>query len=343
MRIDYSKPSADIQKEVNVRLQNDKELFERQFSESQRLLSCEDRKECALCARPLVGEMFNHRDIPFVMCATCSHVQTKAMPPADYPNISFNAVYPASDAEAYRDRKARIYKPKLDWIISCLKELQYSPDTIKQMKWVEMGAGAGYFISCLAAAGIKDITGIDSDKKLVEIANTFTHGNRVHYYSGRLSDAFEQYPADIYVAFFVLEHIFDTHEFFLKIKSLPPQTIFIFSVPVFGFSCLLENIFKNNYARNLDAVIHTQLYTDNSIAYAAAEAGYEILAQWIFGQDATDFTRFMLHNLSENFSEQLLKKLGNYFTSLQDPLQHCLDSLKLADQRHIIIKKNKSK
>ena len=336
MLINYSKPSDDIKKEGNRRKSYDSELFKLQQNESKRLLSFRDRQRCILCGHRLSGENFMHREIPFVLCGTCGHVQTRALPPDDYPKISFSSVYPASDSEAYNDRKRRIYKPKLEWILNCLKDLSFSKAKILDLNWTEMGSGAGYFISCLMNKGIENVIGFDSDERLVEIANEFIPGNRVSYYNKMLSDSFDQFQADIYVAFFVLEHINDIYRFIRKLRQRPKDTIFIFSVPVFGFSCLLENIFNTNYARNLDAVLHTQLYTDTSIEYMMEESGYEILAEWIFGQDAMDFTRFILNNLSEKLSKIMLKKIDNDFIRLQDSIQHSLDILRLSDQRHLI-------
>ena len=337
MEINYSKPSIDIEQEEMVRLIDDVELFNRQVAESNKLLDFEDRKECVLCARPLMGESFIHRDIPFVMCGICGHVQTKALPLDDYPQQTFGSIYPMLDTKAYNDRKKRIYKPKLHWIVNCLQDLaSFSDEKKSQLRWVEMGTGAGYFISCLVDEGIENITGFDADKALVDIANTFIPGSRVSYFNGNLSDSFDKFPADIYVAFFVLEHISDAYHFFQMLKQRPKGTLFVFSVPVFGFSCLFENIFKNNYARNLDAVLHTQLYTERSIEYIMRETGYEILAEWVFGQDAMDLTRFMLHSLSEHLSGPMLEKVKNDCIRLQDSLQHSLDLLKLSDQRHLV-------
>jgi 2-polyprenyl-3-methyl-5-hydroxy-6-metoxy-1,4-benzoquinol methylase len=203
-----------------------------------------------------------------------------------------------------------------------------------------MGAGAGYFLSCLLDAGIRNIKGFDINKDLLQIATTHVPEKYLFHYKGKLSEAINAFPADIYTAFFVLEHISDSKNFFLKLKSLPPGTIFIFSVPVFGISCLLENIFSKNFARNLDCVLHTQLYTDDSIRYALERAEFNIVAQWIFGQDAEDFIRFILKNIENKFSIKKLEQIKSDLDRLQDALQNCFDKYKISDQRHIIAIKN---
>jgi 2-polyprenyl-3-methyl-5-hydroxy-6-metoxy-1,4-benzoquinol methylase len=340
MRIDYSKSCKDVEKESLNRDKKDDILSKKQISESMDLLKFDRREECILCGNLLCGENFYHRNIPFIVCDTCNHIQTISNPFDDYPRTNFSSVYLEKNVSDYQDRKTRVYKPKLDWIIDCLIEHNYSKDQIFRMRWTEMGAGAGYFLSALLDAGIQNIKGFDADKKLVQIARDYIPEKYIVPYEGKLSDAIDLFPSDVYAAFFVLEHISDSKNFFLQLKSLPRGTIFIFSVPVFGLSCLFENIFENNYARNLDCVLHTQLYTDKSINFAMKEAGFRIVAKWIFGQDAEDFIRFILKNLTHKFSPNLISQVQDELYMYQDSLQHCFDKSNLSDQRHIIAIKN---
>ena len=336
MRIDYSKSSKDVKEESFYRSIKDEKLFKKQIHESLNLLKNKNRKECILCGSKLRGENFCHRNIPFVICATCRHVQTKPKPPNDYPETNFSSVYLDKNKKEYQDRKDRIYKPKLEWIINCLIEYNYTKEQISKMQWTEMGSGAGYFLSSLFDAGIQNIKGFDADRKLVQIARKHIPEKYIIHYDGKLSESFDFFPSDVYTAFFVLEHISDSRHFFLKLKDLPIGTIFIFSVPVFGISCLLENVFENNYARNLDCVLHTQLYTDESIKFAMDAAGFRIIAQWIFGQDAEDFIRFVLNSIANKFSLKKIDQIQNNLYQLQDSMQNCFDKLNLSDQRHII-------
>ena len=224
MRIDYSKPSVDIAKENVSRIQNEKKLFEEQKATSSLLLNCEDRKVCIVCNLILKGEQFDHRGIPFISCETCGHIMTKAMPPKGYPlsatnGLNFEKIYPKLNRTDYEDRKKRIYKPKLDWAISCLNEFGYSSEKIKQMKWTEMGCGAGYFLSALTDFGAKNISGFDADKRLVENGNEYLKVNMLHHFLGELEKGMENYPADIYASFFVLEHLENSSIFLMPLSS----------------------------------------------------------------------------------------------------------------------------
>jgi 2-polyprenyl-3-methyl-5-hydroxy-6-metoxy-1,4-benzoquinol methylase len=336
MKISYSKPSVDILFEEKIRSQQEVQRYHQQIASSKKLLNCEGRKKCVLCANvPLTGEKFVHRGIPYMICQRCGHVQTQALPDNKI-SLDFSVVYPNLNSKEYQDRRDRIYKPKLEWVLNVLQDNEFSSNSLKEMKWVEIGTGAGYFLSALQEEGFNNIVGFDADSVLVETANSIIPGNIVHHFKGDLSDFSAQFSADIYVAFFVLEHSDDINRFLLKLNNLPSGTVFIFSVPIFGFSCLLENIFDQNYARNLDNVIHTQLYTDDSIKFLMDEANFKIVAQWVFGQDASDFARFILSQLADKYSEKILSKIVLDLTQMQDPMQECLDRLMLSDQRHII-------
>jgi 2-polyprenyl-3-methyl-5-hydroxy-6-metoxy-1,4-benzoquinol methylase len=336
MIIKYSKNSTDTQKEATIRLKEDNQRFQKQLNETNTLLDGKSRKKCLLCEEELKGEYFTHRNIVFVSCSHCGHIQTVINPPNGYPNQKFSSIYPQLSVQEYQDRKTRIYRPKLDWILYSLKEFGYSMDQIKQMSWIEMGAGGGYFLSALLDTGMQNIKGFEKDALLVKSACSHISKEYIVHYENDLCKAVDDFPADIYLAFFILEHIVDPKSFFLKLKNLPRGTIFVFSVPVFGFSCLLENAFQENYARNLDCVVHTQLYTDKSINYCMEASGFEIVAKWIFGQDAEDLIRFVTLNISKRFSAPLIEKMTKDFVRLQNNLQECFDRLELSDQRHII-------
>lgn len=345
MRIDYSKPSIDIRKETLQQTESDRELYERQIAISQTLKSCDDRKSCVLCNTDLTGEGFIHRRIDFICCGVCGHIQTKVSPPKNYPfsvdgGTSFNKIYPQLSLSEYKDRKKRIYSPKLEWIVSCLKDMGYDEEQLKELPWIELGCGAGYFLSALKDFGLRKFYGVDADETLISNANEFLNHKAAFKIEGGLEDGLVLFPADIYAAFFVLEHLESPYYFFQALSKLKKNTVFAFSVPVFGFSCLVEGLFENNYARNLDCVVHTQLFTDESIAYAMKMAGYEIRAQWIFGQDSEDLIRIFVNNIKKNLPLKLQGMFREKLLLMTDGMQGCLDKLHFSDQRHIIAIKN---
>jgi len=342
MRTDFSKPSGDIAKECSLQLQENKELLDRQNRISSALSSCSNRLHCVVCHAALEKPiLFKHRLTDYVKCLVCDHVQTQKLPEQGYPThiddgVPFNQVYSRLSPEEYASRKKRIYQPKLDWLLDCSQELGMERQEIINLKWFEFGCGAGYFLSSLSDVGAQNISGVEDNRALVEIANEALSGQVVKRSDKPLTEVVSENKANIYVAFFVLEHVEDTKEFFEMLGCCPKGTAFFFSVPTFGFSTMLENCSESYFSRNLDSVLHTQLFTDSSIKYCLEHAGYEMKAQWVFGQDSDTLYRMIMVALSKKYPKALLKEVEKDILKLNDPIQHVIDKHYLADARHIL-------
>lgn len=318
-------------------------MRERQRVLASMLLTASPREACLLCGSSFVNaDEFVHRGVPFYRCGQCRHIQTQVQPPEGYPHtieggLSFGTIYPQLSAEEYSNRTQRIYRPKLDWMLRVLtEELNYSPEHICDMCWVDMGCGAGNFLAATEALGVRQCAGFEADAQLVQAGQEHLHTAVLDHFTGSMTDAVHQYRANIYTAFFVMEHVENSRAVYEAMQSWPSGTVFAFSVPVYGFAALLENIFSDNYARNLDCVVHTQMYTEDSIAYALNMAGFDIVAEWVFGQDAEDVRRVMLSNLVGKLQGAMFEEAQRRLSELLDPLQQCFDKLHLADQRHIL-------
>ncbi len=344
MKIDFSKPLGDVAEENHGHFKNNAALLERQRRISACLNNCENRFTCIVCERSLINTAsFNHRSVDYIICPLCGHIQSKVQLPDDYPNriedeegLTFNDIYPKLSQDKYELRKKRIYHPKLNWALDCHKELGLSRGGMINSAWLDLGCGAGYFLSALDDIGAKKTQGIEANLSLVNIANEMLDKPVVRHFSRPLTHAVKECPADIYTAFFVLEHIEDTKRFFKEMGKHRTGTVFLFSVPTFGFGVVLESAFDHHFARNLDSVIHTQLYTDSSIQYCLELAGYEMVAQWIFGQDASDLLRMVMESVKIKYPEPLYNKLFEQYSILQDPIQNIIDQHYLADSRHVL-------
>lgn len=337
MVIDYSKSSEDIRKENKLRVNNHQELLERQKSIVSTLKHEKKRITCIVCDKKLGDTKFLHRELTLISCDVCGHIQTLIKPPSGYPEnegLGFEKIYPVLSEEGFKNRKERIYRPKLNWIIRCLEKLGSCSEDLKQKKWVDLGCGAGYFLSALHDYGIEDCIGIDSDKALVKEGNKQLARKNCIWDDSKIEQTLNKYKADIYTSFFVLEHIENSYQFFQTLKQLPKGTVFAFSVPVYGFSCLIERTFEDKYARCFDGVVHTQIFTEQSINYALELADFELAAKWVFGQDASDLIRNIIthEGMDVDFFNMYKEKLAN----LNDALQEVFDRSELADQVHVI-------
>jgi len=315
--------------------------FEEYWAIASQLASSPPRTHCALCGKSLQGETFNNRGIAYVRCSTCQHVQSRPFPPNGYPhsavgNDIFSDLYPELDKTAYISRRDRIYTPKLNWIIESLEQAGIRREKIITFKWTELGCGAGYFLSALTHAGAQKLHGVEADKKLTFQAKRFVPEASITTQNTPLYHVIMQYPSDIYVAWFVLEHIADPNIFFRTLSQLPKGTIFAFSVPMLSLATILDICFDNFRARHLDNIVHTQIYTDKSINYALKTAKMDILSQWIFGQDVEDLVRYVTSCLKNKMSTELFNETMNTLFSIQDEIQAVIDKKSLAEQRHIL-------
>lgn len=341
MHTDYSKPSADVAPETMDWQIRDKETLNRQGAITRHLESCPLREKCLLCGGNLSGgDSIRHRGIAYVRCRVCSHVQCRNKPTPGYPasirGQGFETIYPHLAPAAYRQRRDRIYTPKLDWALSRINKAHLTRETALSSRWLELGCGAGYFLSALQSQGATRITGLDSNQKLVDLANEACGREVARLAPGSLVTAVREADADIIAAFFVLEHVSDAQALWEALATRPVGTVFIFSVPVYGFATLLEGAFDGFSARNLDSVLHTQLYTDASIRYALDASGYQLAAEWIFGQDATDLCRVLASRITAQVGAEVAAEITAALAQLTDPMQAVIDRARLADARHLL-------
>lgn len=285
-----------------------------------------------------------HRSVEFVFCPTCNHLQTFLQPPPGYPAVDggsgFDKIYPELDETAFSSRRDRIYAPKLDWALKAAEKAGIKRESFLSKKWVELGCGAGYFLYACLKAGVQNITGIESNSELTARARVHVPTAKIFETSAPLSETIREYSADVYCAFFVFEHIEEAKALYESLTALPKGTLLLYSIPIFGFSALVDGLFENLPAKMLDGVVHTQLYTEESINYALKIAGFTPLAEWIFGSDTIALIEAMLLALKENMSAGQHDSLSERLLTLIDPLQSAIDQSRFADERHILAIRN---
>jgi len=336
MLTEYSKPPTDVATHTARLVADNDELLARQRRIARGLSTAPRRNVCMLCEAPLRGAArFSHRGVSYCVCSHCGHIQCAVEPRQGYPydEQDFADIYRPVDASAYSARTERIYVPKLDWMLRAA--LALGLDDLLERAWVELGSGAGHFVSAAHARGGRNVTGLEAEPALVEQAVAKLGSPLVHHFSGTLAEAVRKNPADVYVAWFVLEHCTELREFIDAMREKPSGTIFAFSVPAFGFAALLEGAFGEHYARSLDSVLHVQLFTDRSIEYAMRRSGYEIRAEWLFGQDADDLFRAIVARDGQN-NKAALQPMLDGLTAALPGIQNAIDRARLSDSRHVL-------
>ena len=96
---------------------------------------------------------------------------------------------------------------------------------------------------------------------------------------------------------------------------------------------------QSHYARNLDSVFHTQMFTSESIEYGLQRAEMELVSEWVFGQDSVDLLRCILKEIEHSYSSEFLSSVKGKLEPLVDSLQGVFDKGHFADARHILAKR----
>tara|TARA_B100000989_G_C19516340_1_gene461844 strand:+ start:1063 stop:2097 length:1035 start_codon:yes stop_codon:yes gene_type:complete len=340
MNIKHSKKSGDIKKETKKWTENESKYLKNQIRMHKILNKQESRKKCLLCGEKSPKEKdFTHRSVNYFICPNCNHVQTVVLPPDGYPSKQmgegFENIYPKLSKEDFESRRDRIYMPKLDWICSVLDNETLIEEGFENIKWLEIGCGAGYFLNAMQFKGIINFKGFDENQFLISEANRHC-SQKVAFSTENIFKDIELDKPNIICAFFVLEHIDCGEQIWQEFSRLQKGTILVFSVPTFCFSTLLECSVDNFAARNLDSVLHTQIYTDESINYCLKKAGFEKCAEWLFGQDSQDLCELILRKICGNVNEKLFNQISEKLNDLIDPIQEVMDKQRICDGRHII-------
>lgn len=333
MLTEFSKPSQDVVRHTAMLIEQNSALLDRQRRIAATLQGGTARSTCIVCTASLGGSpVFTHRGVPYAECTTCGHIQCASATPANYPysDQDFSDIYRPLEPAAYAERTTRIYAPKRDWALRSAKAAGVGD--LLDRSWVELGCGAGHFLSALRDAGAERIAGVEAERPLVAQATAILGQSVADAFSGSLGEAVQAHPAEVYAAWFVLEHCLETAALLDALRAQPRGTVFMFSVPTYGLATLLESVCDDHFARSLDSVLHTQLFTDRSIEYAMARAGYEIKAEWLFGQDADDLYRALVAKGKQATSETALARLADALSEIQG----AIDRVRLSDSRHVL-------
>ena len=111
---------------------------------------------------------------------------------------------------------------------------------------VELGVGAGYFLGALQSSGVSAYRGIEANPDLAKrVQNKF--GQEKIICGQDIASAVSHSTAQIYTAFFVLEHLEEQKTLTNALKAKPEGTVFVFSVPTFGLTPVLNTIFTKRW------------------------------------------------------------------------------------------------
>ncbi len=330
----FSKPASDISIEMEDWAIKDDETLYKTSKKLESLEFIATRNKCLLCGNSLENiPPFTHRSVDYKSCKACNHIQSVQVPVEE---TNFDQIYPPLNKRDWEKRRDRIYLPKLEWIEESIKATM-PKFNLEDSGWLDLGSGGGYFLGALKSKKYQNIFGIEENLHLISRSNDILKEEIV--FGLDKSDFYiDRQETEVITNWFVLEHLNDPWVILNNLKNKPKGTLFAFSVPVFGFAAILEQVSEEHAARSLDGLVHRQIYTQNSIDFLLDAINYKKLSEWTFGQDSLDLKRLILKKINKkSLSEgMLLEDIQNKLGGIIDPIQEVLDRAEFSDAKHIL-------
>lgn len=304
------------------------------------------RSNCKNCNGPLSLDYDFIKDmIEYKICNNCSHLNganedTNEFCEAIYTKDSgesYAESYDEESIEDYNRRVSSIYIPKADFLYTALINNGEHPN---KLKYLDFGAGSGYFTAALKKIGLTNVFGSEVSKCQVEFGNRMNNSNALSVHEiSNTNKVLQNTDADVVSMIGVLEHLQNNREVLNCIKINPNVSYLYISVPLFSLSVYLEMSFPNVFHRQLHGG-HTHLYTEKSLNYMCDEFGFDIIAQWWFGTDIVDLYRDISVILENNHaSNELKNSFKEMIIPVIDSMQLQLDRKHLSSEVHLLLKK----
>lgn len=250
--------------------------------------------------------------------------------------MDYSSNYRENSKQEFVQRRDSIYLPKIKFLLEALLHNDIEKDNIHIL---DIGAGAGYFVSAALNSDIK-VEGIEISEQQVVFGNTMMGEKALKNLD---SDAIVSYirenkDCNLISAIGVFEHITNLDEIIGAIKDNPAIQYVYASVPLFSYSCVLEATKQNVFNRHLGGG-HTHLFTEKSVNYFLELLQYKMIGKWQFGLDVMDLYRFICVELEKNGNSQLKDYFSQQFVPLLDSLQFEVDQRGFCSEIHFLAMK----
>lgn len=321
--------------------QNDQFLgYQRKLAE---IYTAQPRRErCMCCAGPITGRSFSKQGIDYVICPRCTHLNgvhedTDAFAAAVYTGTGVGEYgqlfYTAQDRASYEQRKATIYAPKVEFLLSVLAARS---EPVDQLAYCDFGAGSGYMVSALLDRKLAAF-GYEVSPTQVRYANEMLGYEAVRPLTIEESERVAAtVDCDVLTLIGVLEHVRRPRDLLRSARANPRLRYLMISVPLHAPTVFLEMIFHGVMQRQLSGG-HTHLYTAESLEWMAKEFEIEPIAEWWFGTDIVDLYRSVLVELQRSSNtDAMTAPWTALFGPMIDELQLVLDRRKHSSEVHVI-------
>jgi len=245
--------------------------------------------------------------------------------------------YQSKDIEKYNYRLASIYIPKAEFLYTSLLNDNVDPH---DLKYLDFGAGSGYFVGALLKVGLPSVSGTEVSSYQVDFGNEMIGNELLRTHSlAETDDVLRHTDANVVSLVGVLEHLQNPRSALASLQQNTHVDYLFISVPLFSLSVYLEMFSPDVYHRQLHSS-HTHLYTEESLRHMASEYEFEIISEWWFGTDMVDLYRNIYVNMEKSqCSEKLINTFKAMMLPVIDAAQLEFDKKHLSSEVHLLLKR----
>lgn len=291
------------------------------------------RKKCKNCEAPIEKKPFMRSNgVNYTWCFKCNHLNGLNEDSEKFLKYLYQSDSGSNYSLNYKKnfflRVKKIYNPKVQFLKSVIR---------KKFDVLDIGCGAGHLLKACENENIV-AEGYDPNYELVNLGKKFLKTSSIKHVSLKYwHKEVLNSKRKALCLMGVLEHLQDPNLMIKTFKKSNIEYLYI-QVPLFSFTCMLENIVPKVFPRILSGG-HTHLYTKDSLYFLAKKHNLKIIGEWWFGADIADLYR-SIKVLSNNKSKTYDFLLNKYLYSSLDELQNVLDKKMLCSQVHMVFKKD---
>ena len=332
--IKFSKPSIAVIKNKASFFNENESLLKRIKKINTYYVEQPKRTNCKTCSEKIDKPHLMVHGVPYCICLKCGHFNGLHEDTIEFSNFLYfdedGKGYATNYKENYSARVVDIYKPKVEFLIECLKLIE----NVDVLNVTDIGCGGGHFVKALEDIKISAV-GYDTNKQLISLGNKNLTLNNLEYIAIHdINKYILNSDSQVLSLVGVLEHLIEPNKALDAFNKSKSKYLYL-QVPLFSFSALLESIHPNVFPRQLNAG-HTHLYTQKSINYLCSKYNLSIIGEWWFGTDMVDLFRHLQVMGNSESSKEITQAL---FGEMIDDLQSTFDKKKLCSGVNMILKK----
>jgi hypothetical protein len=204
---------------------------------------------------------------------------------------------------------------------------------------LDAGCGSGHFVNALKKSGFCEPKGFDSFAPAVLAAHqigALGTGEVSLENPESLLAQLSSTDASVVSMMCVLVHLDSPIDAIRAMKNNPLTRFTFQKIPMWSLATMLEAAFPNFRSRVLGSD-HTNVFTEESLAWMEAELGLRRVASWRFGGDYLDLERKVLIAMKQNSSSQeLLDRTKAQLDTIANEVQLVFDKHSMASELHVI-------